>query len=61
MDASQALLEELECKKMYKTEYVTKCYWCEVRMEEDEPLWFFGDGRKTCEECYQAIHDFICD
>jgi len=59
MDVREALIEELEMKTMYKTKGVTKCYWCEQRLEEDEPLWFFGDGRKTCEECYQEIHDFV--
>ena len=59
MNINQLLLEEMECKKDYKANHDFRCGCCNEFIIEDDLFWFFGNGIKVCEECYDEIINFI--
>lgn len=61
MNIKKILLEEIGCKKQHTANYDTRCYWCGSEIAEEEPLYFMGDVRKTCDNCFDDIITFLED
>jgi len=55
----EILIEEIENKKSYPANYDTTCDPCGGFIAEGESFYFFGNKRKTCENCYQSILEYV--
>ena len=53
------LLEELEYKKRFNSNWPTICDICTLDIEEQDEFVFMGDKRKMCVDCIDELESIL--